>query len=127
MSTSQKRSHLNSCDLNVNAYDAEIPVCKSQKILGIIMNEVLDWTERIKDVAKRLNYSLFVLKRMKRFFSLEARIAYCDGCVLPHIDCYNIWVGTTQGNHDKILWLEKRAARIVFDDTSHPARNYFLG
>ena len=60
--TSQKRSYLNNCDLNANVHDVEIPVCMSYKVLDIIMNEVLDWTELIKDVAKRLNYSLFVLK-----------------------------------------------------------------
>ena len=74
MSASQKRSHFDICDLYLNIHDAEIPVCKSQKVLGIIINEVLGWTEQIKDVAKRLKYSRFVLKKIKNFLLLKARI-----------------------------------------------------
>ena len=30
VSTSQKRSHLNSCDLNLNVNDVEIPLCETK-------------------------------------------------------------------------------------------------
>ena len=46
VSGSHRWSHLNSCAPNVNVHGVEIPVCKSQKVLDIIMNEVLDWTEQ---------------------------------------------------------------------------------
>ena len=58
VSTSQKRSHVHSCGLDVNVFDVQIPVCKSRKFLGIVINETLDWTAQINDVAKCINYSL---------------------------------------------------------------------
>ena len=78
MSPSEKRSHLNSCDLNVNVHDVEIQVCKSQTVFGIIMSEVLGCAEQITDVAKRLNHSLFFLQKSQEFLLLKARIAYCN-------------------------------------------------
>ena len=65
VSTSQKRSHVHSCGLDVNVFDVQIPVCKSHKFFGVVMNETLDWTAQINDVAKYRNYSLFVLKKIK--------------------------------------------------------------
>ena len=60
------------------------------------MNEILGWTEQVKDVAKGLNYSHFVLKVIEKFFPLKTRIAYCNPCVPPHIDyCNNSWGGAT--------------------------------
>ena len=51
VSTSHKRSHLSSCDLNMNVHDVEVPVCKTQKVLDIPMNRVLDYT--VEYAAKR--------------------------------------------------------------------------
>ena len=77
VSTSQKRSPVNSCGLDVkNAFDVQIPVCKSHKVLGIVINETLDRTAQINDVAKRINYSLFIFKKIKPYCPLKARIAY---------------------------------------------------
>ena len=66
VSTSQKQSHVHSYGLDVNVFDVQIPVCKSHKVLGIVINETLDWTAQINDVvAKRINYSLFSQKDFK--------------------------------------------------------------
>ena len=59
VSTSQKWSHVHSCGLDVNVFDVQIPVCKSHQFLGIVLNETLDWTAPINDVAKHINYSPF--------------------------------------------------------------------
>ena len=83
--------------LDVNVFDVQIPVCKSHKVLGIVINETLDWTAQINNVAKLINYSLFVFKKIKSYLPLKARIAYCNDYVLLHTDyCnnYNIWGGT---------------------------------
>ena len=57
----------------VNVHDAEIPVCKSQKVLGIIINEVLDRTGQIKGVAKRLNYGPFVRQKILKVSSVKGK------------------------------------------------------
>ena len=49
ISTSQKRSHVHSCGLDVNVLDVQISVCKSHKVLGINcykQNTRLDCTDQ---------------------------------------------------------------------------------
>ena len=83
------------------------------------MNEILDWTEQVKDVAKRLHHSQCVLKQIKKFLSLKTRIAYFVLVCLHILTCNNTWGGTTQRNHDNILRLQKPAERIVVMITLH--------
>ncbi len=127
ISTSQKRTHLDDTTLHVNVNNVEIPMCTSQKLLGVYVNEVFDWSDNVKEVSKRLNYRLVVLKKIKKYLPEKARIAYCNGCILPHLDyCSTIWGSTTKANMDKILRLQKRAARMIYDDYVSPSAELFV-
>ena len=64
--------------------------------------------------SKRLNHN---------YLPLKARIVYCNGYVLPHIDyCNNIWGSTHHCNRDKILKWQKRASCMIFDDYDTPGK-----
>ena len=39
--------------------------------------------------------------------------------------CNNIWGGTNHRNPEKILKLQKRAARMIFDDNDTPTKELF--
>ena len=54
-------------------------------LIGIVINETLDWTAQIGDVAKYINYSLFVFKKIKSYLPLKARITYFVMVMCFHI------------------------------------------
>ena len=122
VSTSQKHSHNADTNLVVNVNSAQIPVCASHKLLGVYVSNVLDWEEQIKFVCRQVNHSLSVLKRIKSFLPESARILYCNSCVLSHMDyCSTIWGNTTESELAKLHRLQKRAARMIFDDYTSPS------
>jgi hypothetical protein len=117
ISTSQKRSHMTDAKMHVTVNNMEIPTCRSQRLLGVNINDVFDWSDQVKAVTRTLNYYLSVLKKIKYYLPEKARIAYCNGCILPHLDyCNTIWGNTTKSNKDKLLRLQKRSARMIFND-----------
>jgi exonuclease III len=126
MSTSQKRSHMKEAKLVVNVENMELDICNSHRLLGVHVNNVFSWDEQVKDVSKTVNYYLSVFKKMRKYLPERARIAYCNGCILSHIDyCNTVWGNTTVANTDKLQRLQKRAARMIFDDyTSLPYELY---
>ncbi len=118
VSTSQRRSQAKELSvLQVNVNNIEIPICRSHRVLGVHLSDVFDWEEQMKAVCRTLNYYLFVFKKIKRYLPEKARIAYCNGCILSHLDfCNTIWGNGTKVNLEKVLRLQKRAARMIFDD-----------
>jgi hypothetical protein len=125
VSTSQKRCLIKE-SLLVKINSIEIPVCRSHRVLGVHVNDVFNWEEQVKALCKTLNYYLYVLKKIKRYLPENARIAYCNGCILSHLDfCNTIWGNTTQANLSKVQTLQKRAARMIFDDYVSPSKELF--
>ncbi len=119
ITTRRKRSQncIDISDLNILINGEVVPSCESQRLLGVNISNSLDWDQQIKNVRKSINYRLYVLLRIRYFLPLQARIAYCNGYILPYLDyCNTIWGNTTKANLERLHRLQKRAARLIFDD-----------
>ena len=58
--------------------------------------------------------SLLVLKKIKNYLPYESIIIYYNAYILPLMDyCDTIWGNTTQYNINRIVKLQKRAARTI--------------
>lgn len=122
----QKRSHLEESDLTVYMNGEVVPMCENQKILGVHINHEFIWDKQISAVCQSVNYRLYILGKIRYYLPVSARIAFCNGYILPCIDyCSTIWGGTTKKNINKIAKLQKRAARLVFNDFSTPSKELF--
>jgi hypothetical protein len=119
LTTRQKRDcgGVDVSDLIIVINGENVPVCETQRLLGVNISQYLDWDQQIKDISKRINYRLYVFSKIRYFLPLQARIAYCNGYILPSLDyCNTIWGNTTKANVEKLLRLQKRAARLFLDD-----------
>lgn len=116
ISTSQKLRTLNS-SLEVYINDIHIPVTLCEKLLGVHIENNLDWSSHVDHVSKMVKSNLNLLRRIKQHLSLNARKMFCNSHILSHFDYLcTVWGNTTQENLTKLLRHQKHAARLVFDD-----------
>ena len=65
ITTPQKRIHLNNNNLQLTYNNEELSVVASDKILGVLIDNNLTWTNHIDVVAKKIGSNLWLLSRIK--------------------------------------------------------------
>lgn len=97
------------------------------KFLGMIVDNNLQWTDHIESLSKKLNSSLYVLKRIK-YISDEVTTNVAYHALFESHMRYGliVWGGTTTRNLNRILLLQKRAIRIMSElGPRESCRNFF--
>jgi hypothetical protein len=62
--------------------------------------------------------SIALLRRAKRFVNQNVLINMCNSLVLPHFTyCSNVWNDGSRTHTDKLLKMQKRAAKIITGST----------
>lgn len=87
---------------------------KTVKYLGVTLDNNLSWNKHIDSLCLKLSSSVFAIKRTKTISTLEAaRIAY-HALFESHLR-YGVivWGGSSVGNLQRILILQKRAVRAL--------------
>ena len=116
ITTPQKRVYLNNYVLQLKYNNEALSVVACEKILGVLIDNNLTWTNHIDAVAKKIVSNLWLLSRIKSYLTTNQRVQFYKSYVQPHIDyCNAIWGGTSQRNLDRIYRLQKRACKIILD------------
>ena len=86
----------------------------TQKLLGITIDKSLDWNEQISAVCLNLTRRILLLKQLSKYVHVDSLKLYYDSYILPIFDygCI-IWRRTSDKNINRVLKLQKRAARII--------------
>lgn len=125
VTSSQKRQRLNAHKLNLIYNDDSLQTVSNDKILGVVVDHNLMWSEHIKQLTKKIASNIWLLSKIKAFLSLEHRVQFYKSYIQPHVDfCNIVWGSTSEANKLKIFRLQKRAVRIILDynvDDSHEA------
>ena len=100
--------------LRINIDGKLIEHVKSQKLLGVIIDDELSFDEHIDKLSGKLAQRIGLLKKMKKYLPLRERIAYYNATV-KSLMMYgsNIWSNMSKENLDRISKLQKRAARVI--------------
>lgn len=94
----------------------ELEEINTTQYLGISLDDKLSWTAHINSLCSKLSTGIFVIRRMKNVGDMmTAKTAY-HALFESHLR-YGIavWGGTTVGNLQRALVLQKRAIRILSD------------
>ena len=115
VTTQQKRSRLDT-NLNVTLNGKNLSTVDSDKILGIQIDENLNWAKQVNSVCAKINCNLALLNRIKTYLPEFARKRFVETIISPHIEyCCTVWGGCNKVLLNKIQKLLNRAARIVQD------------
>lgn len=101
-------------DLVLQCDETFIERVSKQKLLGIYIDENLSWNPQIDYLCSLISSRISLLKQLSKYVSKEAQKMFYSGYILPLVDYgSNTWGTTTSTNIDRLLKLQKRAARII--------------
>ena len=117
ITTSQKRLHLHNYVLDLTYNSDILKNVNNDKVLGVLIdNNNLKWSIHMQSIAKKRFSNLWLLSKLKEFFSLENRVQFSKTYIQPHINyCSTVWGGTSHSNLKRIYRLQKRAIKIILD------------
>ena len=129
VSTKAKRKTLNKSnqDLQVNINETELEVVSKIKLLGVLLDNSLDWKEQVQAVSLKVSRGLGILKHAKKFLPFSALTSLYTSIVEPHFRyCCSVWgcAGTTEIN--RLQKLQNRAARIVTNSSFDTPSNQLI-
>ena len=129
VSTKAKRKALNKSNQNlqVNINGTELEVVSKIKLLGVLLDNSLDWKEQVQAVSLKVSRGLGILKHSKKFLPFSALTSLYTSIVEPHFQyCCSVWgcAGTTEIN--RLQKLQNRAARIVTSSSFDTPSNQLI-
>ena len=116
LTTNEKRQRLENEKLNLKYNNETLNTISNDKILGVFVDKNLNWTDNIKHLTKKINASIWLWSKIKKYLSLEHRIQFYKSYIQPHIDfCSIVWRSSSESNKCKIFKLQKRACKVNLD------------
>ena len=117
MMTRNKRRLLD-IDIQINTQSEVIKPIKSEKLLGIIIQEDLRWTEYIQNhensLIKQLTARVSALKLVSKFSSFKVRLMVANGIFISKlIFQISLWGGAAEYLLDSLQIIQNKAARFV--------------
>jgi hypothetical protein len=104
---------------------------ESQKLLGVIVDQDLAYEDHIDSLCKQISKRLGLLKHVSPYLKKQQREIYYNGIIKPKLMyMYGraVWSCCSKENLDRILKLQKRAARIILSaEKTTPSKTLFNG
>ena len=91
------------------------------------IDDKLSFTNHIDKLRSAISSKISLLRKLSRYVSIEVQKKFYQGYIQPLIDYGSItWGGTSLVNLERVLKLQKRAARIISNaDFSTPSKDMF--
>ena len=115
-------------NLNISLNETNLTSVTTQKLLGILIDNNLQWSSQISSVCQLLNKRIYLMKHLSSYPTEKILKLYYNAYVLPIIDyCCIVWGNSNKSQADKITKLQKRTARITLQaDFLTPSSTLFL-
>ena len=100
--------------LDIQLANDSIQQVDTQKLLGIVIDKSLNWDDQINTVCLNITRKITLLKQLSKYIDKNNMKLYYTSYILPIFDyCCIIWSRTSALNTNRLLKLQKRAARII--------------
>ena len=87
------------------------------KLLGIAIDNALNFRERVSGLVRKVSNQLQVFKRHKRLIPTGAKKRLYEAFTLSHLNyCSVIWLHCSEKNVDKLEKINERGLCFVFND-----------
>ena len=108
------------CDvggLMINVENTIISSLEEMKVLGVTIDDKLNFTEHISDVCTKAGRQLNILQRLKKVLDNKSLMAIYKSFIMSNfIFCPIVWLFTCNKSLDRIENIQNRALRFVLDD-----------
>ena len=114
LSTRQKRLHIDESILSLTYDNIDLQITTGDKILGINIDQNLQWNNHFHAVCKKVSSYIWLLSRILSYLSTEYRLLFYKAYIVPHLNyCNIIWGNSSNYNVSRITKLQKRACKII--------------
>ena len=103
--TSQQKLR-NSSDptLNITIQSKQILNVPNEKLLGVQIDQNLNWNHHVKNVKRTVNFKIAVLRRIRKYLPREIQKVFYNLYIKSHLEYYcSIWGHCGQKNQDKLI------------------------
>ena len=102
--------------LDVKIDDFVIEQVSSHKILGVVIDSLMNYESHIDELCKKLSKRIGLLRHISPFLKQRQRETYYNGVIKPTLQYGSIiWDSCNAEHLQSILKIQKRAARIILD------------
>lgn len=106
--------------INITLGGEHIEQSRSIKILGVNLDEKLNFILHIRDICNRVSKQVGILNRLKNLIPSSAKLQLYKSAIIPHlIYCHLVWHFSRASDWWKLERLQERALRAVFNNTSN--------
>ena len=85
------------------------------KFLGVIIDDRLTWEPQIEHLKEKLNSSIIVIKRIKKFIPESQYIKIYNALFKSHLSyCISCWGGISRYKLESLFAIQKRCVRLLF-------------
>ena len=100
---------------NLKCKNITIKNCASGKLLGVIIDNKLDFTEHLNRVCGKTNLKLHALNRISRFLSPEQPVLIINAYIKSYFNyCPLVWMFCYRGIMHKMNKIHKQSLRLLF-------------
>ena len=107
--------------MSVSMFDCNIESVNTFKYLGIILATDFTWSDNVEHVITKVNQRLSLLRRIKHFLPLTARLLFYNNLILPIFDYADVVWGDKNNVSimNALQVLQNKAAKIILDRPFH--------
>ena len=122
----QKRQIIYRDKLNIFVNNNPINQVAKRKLLGIVIDQNLLWTDHVTHLIKQISKSVFQLSQIKKFLDEKSRKAFYFGHSQWHLDyCSPIWGKCAISTSKRLYSLQKRAVKLILHHKIKHTRTIF--
>ena len=102
-------------EISVNGNN--ISSCQEIKVLGVTLDEKLNFNSHISGLCKKASRQINILKRLSKYLNQESRVSIYKSFISSNFNyCPVAWIFCGKRNSNKLEKLQERALRFVFND-----------
>ena len=114
MAAGTKRRLADSRKQEIHVGDSCIENVSKQKLLDVYIDENLNWSAHIDYLCSNISSKISLLRQLSQYVPQNVQKLFYQSYIMHLIDYGSvIWGSTSSSNLDRLLKLQKRAARII--------------
>ena len=107
----------NDCNISLSIYGATIEQDKVVKLLGVHIDNKLDFKFHVSEVCRKAGRQLNALRRQSKLLNFRARMKVFNSFIRAHLNfCPLVWVNRNKTDLSRLEKVQERALRLVFND-----------
>ena len=97
------------------------------KLLGVEIDDKLNFTSHISNICIKASQKVGVLLRMRNLIPCQAKLIIYKSSILPHLTyCHLVWHNCRSSDSRKIERIQERALRAVYNSHSESYENLLV-